>query len=305
MQQGDLTAGPCEPKVRAMSQTQSLAWRNLSDRLRATLPEERRKAFVGGTHTAAFPDNVVKTVTPEQLRVLQAQLARANGGELRPNKNGKCKAHAPYSSAALALNAFGGWLGRERMLSVAGHGGWTEPLGLEAKRKIDHRGGTVNFDVLLEAGDRVVGIESKLTEFIPLHRPAEWKAVYRSPQMADLLDKGWRSTLKASLDGTWQPEHLGVEQLLKNALALRSAFAHGRLTLLYCFWEPTNRAAFPEFKEHRQEIEQLVFRVGANADPTFVALSYTELFREWEAGATDGWVREHLAALRARYEFAM
>ncbi|MDO9354071.1 MAG: hypothetical protein Q7T55_10270 [Solirubrobacteraceae bacterium] len=142
------------------------------------------------------------TITDAQLESLQQQLAAGDGKELIPTTgSGKTRAHAPYSSATLALNAFGGWLGHEQHLTVAGLGGWTDPLQIEAKLQIAHRGGRANLDVLLAAPGRVLAIESKLKEYVSSHLPRGLKPVYATPEMAALLPDGWRRVLDALLDG--------------------------------------------------------------------------------------------------------
>src|SRR5207248_1002664 len=141
--------------------------------------------------------------------------------------SGNRRAHAPYSSAALAANAFGRWLGDESDLSVAGLGGFDAPLSLEHKLRIAHRGGTANLDCLLTGPAIYVGVESKLTETFASHDPVPWRPPYLTDDMSGLLSGGWREALRASIAGEWTPMQLGLEQLVKHALAL-STHAKGR-----------------------------------------------------------------------------
>jgi hypothetical protein len=112
-----------------MSATRVRAWRAISDRLRASLPDGITDRFIGGTHTQRFADNLLPGLSQSQIATLRAQLALGSGGELRPTATGRRPAHAPYSSSALAVNAFGRWLGNESELRLAELGGFTEPLG--------------------------------------------------------------------------------------------------------------------------------------------------------------------------------
>ena len=96
-----------------MSGVQRAAQVAIAARLRTMLPADVLSRFVGGTHTRRFEDNLLTTFSANQVRVLRTQLAGGAGGELRPTSSGKRPAHAPYSSATLAVNAFGGWLGHE------------------------------------------------------------------------------------------------------------------------------------------------------------------------------------------------
>lgn len=273
----------------------------MTARLVEQLSPDRVAALVGGTHTETLRDNVVPTVTDEQLELLRSQLAEGDGGELtaRP-KSGKTTAHAPYSSAALALNAFGGWLGHEQQLTVAGLGGWTEPLQIEAKLQIAHGGGRGSLDVLLRAPGRVLAVESKLKEYAKSHLPRHLRPVYAKPAMAELLPAGWRRVLAALLSGDLSCNYLDAEQLVKHALALQSQFPDDERTLAYIFLEPANADELPELAGHVDELEQLLKLLGEDADPGFVVRTYDDLFAEWEAVA-DPTIRAHVSAVRQRY----
>jgi hypothetical protein len=272
----------------------------LSDRLKATLTPEIVDRFVGGTHTQRFTDNLFPTFTAAQLATLTEQVRAGSGGELTPSPSGKRPAHAPYSSAALAVNAFGRWLGAEPLLRVAGLGGFNEPLRVEAKAKIAYRGGTANLDVQLHAPGRVVGVESKLTETLDAHKPMAWRAPYKTREMRALLDERWGALLEESLAGRWWPGRLGIEQLIKHALALNSIYARSERHLVYCYWEPNDGAKVPEVAEHRDNLEELRTRL-VGADPAFHALRYADLFDEWEGLPAPAWVTEHVGLLRQRY----
>lgn len=225
----------------------------------------------------------------------------AEAGELEPSRTGKRPAHAPYSSAALAVNAFGRWLGAEEYLRVAGLlGGFSEPLQIESRQQIAHGGGEANLDCLLRGPGLVVGVESKLTETLAPHSPTPWKKPYGAPALAEKLCGGWREVFAASRGGTWQPAHLGVEQLIKHALALVSQFPNEELHLVYVWWEPENASEIPELVAHRAEVDELQERIGPTS-PQFHALTYGELFDEWERLSGPGWRVGHLTELRARY----
>ena len=94
--------------------------------------------------------------------------------------------------------------------------------------------------------------------------------------------------------------HLGVEQLIKHALALTSRFPDHDLHLVYVWWEPENAGDIAEVAAHRAEIAELKDRVG-EASPRLHALSYSELLAEWEQLDEPSWVTGHVAQLRSRY----
>lgn len=288
-----------------MSSSRDRAWEALSARLCDTLDPSIVDRFIGGTHTRRFEDNLLPGLTTGQIRTIRSQLEQGDGRELDPTPTGKRRAHAPYSSAALAVNAFGRWLGAEPMLELAGLHGFDQPLSLEHKLRIAHGGGEANLDCVLRGPSLLVGIESKLTETLTTHDPVEWRAAYQSPEMRLLLDGGWAEVFRDSREQRWTPGHLGLEQLIKHALALQT-HAHGREThLVYCYWEPRNGETVPETRTHRDEIAALLARVG-DGSPQLHALAYADVLAEWEAITSPApWIPEHLAQLRARYDTAI
>ena len=158
-----------------MPSSRARALTALTAALKATLDPATVERFVGGTHTRRFADNVLPGFTQAQAAQLHDQLALGAGGELKPTKTGKRPAHAPYSSATLALNAFGRWLGAEHELRVAGLSGFIGSVEIESRQQIDFGGGTANLDAMLRAPGAVVGVESKLTETLSEHAPVPWR----------------------------------------------------------------------------------------------------------------------------------
>lgn len=263
-----------------MITSQQRAWKALTAALVDTMPEDLAATMVGGTHTRRLSDNLLPGLSQAQVRAIRTQLAGGDGGELTPTATGKRKAHAPYSSSALAANAFGRWIGHEPELTLAGMGNFDRPLALEHKLQIAYGGGIANLDCVLQAPGLIVGVESKLTETLTPHKPVPWKAPYMAAGMAAMLAGGWREALESSLAAHWLPHYLGVEQLVKHALALTS-HANGRSThLVYLYWEPQNGNGIPEVVQHRAELAQLA-AVVADAEPKLTAVSYHQLFDEW------------------------
>ena len=132
------------------------------------------------------------------------------------------------------------------------------------------------------------------------HGPVAWRAPYPRPEMETMLDGGWKAVFRASVDGTWQPAHLGLEQLVKHVLALAGQAADER-HLVYVFWEPLNAEEHPEVMAHRAEVAKLADRVS-DASPRLHVLTYRMLLDEWSAVTGPDWVADHVAQLRARYE---
>jgi hypothetical protein len=270
----------------------------LASRLRAHLSAGALHA--GGEHTLRFADALVATLTAEDVAWAHAHLARGAKGELRPARSGAVSAHAAWSSTALVCSAFAAWRRDPSALSVAGLGGF-EDLRLEERLHIPHGGGTPNLDVALPAGDRFVGVESKLTEHLAPLRARAWPQAYRRPAMAAELDGGWAEVFADLLEGRWAPRFLDVPQLVRHALSLRPLRQHyAEQHLVLLFWEPADGDALPEIREHRAEVAELLARLGDDAVPRLHASAYAEVLDAWAP------IRpEHVAALRARYDVAV
>lgn len=284
--------------------TQRSAWRALTERLKEALPVETAAAFIGGTHTQEFADNLLPGLSEQEIAFARDQLAEGDGGELSPTRTGKRSGHAPYSSAALAVNAFARWMTAPADLQVASLSGFDQ-VQLEEKLRISHGGGVANLDCGLRGPDLNVRVESKLTEMLHPHDPVDWRKPYRSAAMRKLLDGGWRDVFDQSLALRWTPRHLGLEQLLKHALAINS-HADGRADhLVYLYWEPSNGDDFAEVVQHRAELAKLVAALGSDSRPRFLALTYAELFDEWSLLSQPAWLGEHVDQLRRRYQLSI
>jgi hypothetical protein len=287
------------------SPVQKRAWTALTSRLREVSLSLEEEHWIGGAHVRRLADNALPGLPLGHLERLRAQLELGAGGELTPTRTGKRRAHAPYSSAVFALNLFGRWLDDEERLSVCGVRGFEPELRLEHKLKIAHGGGIANLDVFVERDGLVFGIECKLTETLERHDSVDWKPPYFRPVMAELLGAGWRSVLQASLSGSWQAAHLGVEQLIKHALALASHHRGAERHLLYCFWESANADAIPDVLAHRAELAQFVDRLGDDAKPRLHVRTYKDVLAEWADLPSPSWLGRHIAELRTRYDVAI
>ena len=99
---------------------------------------------------------------------------------------------------------------------------------------------------------------------------------------------------------------LDAEQLIKHAFGLAHTYGQvARVTLLYFYWEPVNHADFPQFAEHRDEVDEFKKRV-AGSRLAFSAASYQALWRSWRQRApAHSWLARHLDALESRYKLAI
>jgi hypothetical protein len=272
--------------------------------LRESLPPDRAALVDDTGRSERFEDNLVASLSAEQVAALRKQLIAGDGRELEHGADGsRPDGHAAHSSAALAFNAFGAWLTRESELVIDGVGGFSDPLRIEAKQRIFRGGRAPNLDCLASGAEVVVGVESKLTEPLARHGTKTWSEAYGRDSCRALLTDGWLEVLDAARAGSYRTRYLDVDQLLKHALGLCKQNPGRELHLVYVFWEPANAADFDELRAHRDEVQALLDRVG-DALPRLHALTYSELWRQWDALDLP-WLREHLTALRRRYDLSV
>ncbi len=269
-------------------------------RLRELLPANRAETIDGDGRTECFEDNLVH-LEPWQVDELRSQLEAGDGGELRPSQDGRRPSgHSAYSSATLAFNAFGRWLGSERLLRVCGVAHFEPRLRIEARCRIFRGGRAPNLDCLLLGPHAVMGVESKLTETLARHRTPEWSNAYGRADCRALVSGGWLEVLDLARRQLFVPQYLNAAQLLKHALGLAKQYGP-QAHLAYVYWEPTNASDFDVVRSHRKEVLDFAERI-AGSPPFFHAISYADLLDEWAACQGPEWLPEHIEALRTRYE---
>ena len=245
-------------------------------------------------HNGYVQDPAENLLDDVSLRDFEADLRQGDGKELEG------KFRAAHSSSALAVNTFAPFKRRPGSLELAGISGLSVRQ-FEHKCPTGLQGKPPNLDLVAENDKTVVGVESKCTEFLCRHladfRPDyEESQEFRSaPWFAEMMRLKGEPTSYAWLDSA---------QLIKHAFGLARTF-HGRTTmLLYLFWEPVNASDFSVFSEHRREITDFSDRVTGGL-PEFRAMSYSELWGNWDGGQLPDWLRAHLLGLRARYEISL
>lgn len=282
------------PSMTLVSISQSAVRTRALVALRSALARQRPDGLIDDNGYAAdFRANLLPMVLPEDF---EADLSAGDGNELQT------KFRAAHSSSALAVNCFAPF--RRRIGDLAMPGGATfDQLQFERKCPTGLRGGrSPNLDVLLSGPTAVVGIESKLTEYVVRHRAA-FSPAYAEQIRDGRRDHGYFREMIRLMSAPDSYIWLDAAQLIKHAFGMARTFRDRSTTLLYLFWEPQNPDACPEFAAHRAEIAAFAERV-AGAGPSFVAMSYPEL---WETWAQTGpvWLTSHLAELRARYLVAI
>lgn len=240
-------------------------------------------------YVKCFRDNLVPSVCTEDF---EEELGKGDGNEL------ECKFRAAHSSSALAVNSFGPFKRQIADLKILD----AEPFGslyFERKCPTGLRGNAPNLDVFLEADSSIIGIESKLIEYL-ISKRAKFSSAYE--QIKDKRrETAWFCEMLRLMREPESYVWLDAAQLIKHAFGLTNpqTFCCKSATLLYLYWEPLNAARYSEFSEHRREIEKFAKRV-CGSSPSFKAMSYPELWSRWGQTAPD-WLMKHLDNLKSRY----
>jgi len=207
------------------------------------------------------------------------------------------KFRAAHSSSALVVNTFTRWRKDPASLSIFGDTNFNI-MTFEGKCSTGLGGTPPNLDILLTSDDSIVGIESKFTEYLKPKRP-HFSDSYQRNKLPQAEDQWW-NLLEKTRNGNSQ--YLDTAQLIKHYLGLRcqnnkEGFTNHKITLLYLFWEPENWNDFDVFNNHREEIGNFTNQVKGST-VKFVAKSYPDLWRDWDAQKG---ISEHVENLRNRY----
>lgn len=248
----------------------------------------------GKGYVSDFRDVLLPMVSANDF---EADLGAGSGNELQT------KFRAVHSSSALAVNAFAPFRQRIGELALPDHSAF-QALAFEQKCPTGLRRGTPpNLDVLLSGVSGVVGIESKLTEYLATHH-ARFSSAYEEEIRDARREQGYFREMLRLLDEPDSYRWLDAAQLIKHAFGLAGTFGQRPATLLYLFWEPANPSASPVFAEHRREIAAFAERV-AGSMPVFKTLSYPELWSYWRDAGQQDWLARHVEEFRARYDVTL
>jgi len=204
---------------------------------------------------------------------------------------------AIHSSSALVANSFAPWRKMPSELFLCGKSGFKE-ISFEKKCPTGLRGTPPNLDLFVKGEGVIIGVESKLSEYL-IQKPPKFSSSYNRDNLRHIEDKWWKVLEDKKYES--KPQHLDVAQLIKHYLGLcnRKDIDKHRAILLYLFWEPANWNEFDVFITHRREIEEFAEQVDGTSIK-FIAQSYPELWTEWE-NQIELKYREHLVNLRHRY----
>ena len=185
-----------------------------------------RKVLVGvGGQDALGPDGYAVTLESNLLYpmspAIKAAFATGAGREL------DSKMRAPHSSSALALNTFSPWLDHPEHLELVGVRSFKK-IAFEKEYPTGLRGRQPHLDLVAEATEDVVAVESKCLEYL------EPKVPHFAPSYQTFADVyGTRSWFSYVTERVTSSLHLNIAQLVKHWLGLSRAHQDRRVTLLY------------------------------------------------------------------------
>jgi len=206
----------------------------------------------------------------------------------------------PETASAMALNSFLPWRDRPGDLVLAGHGPFSE-LRYAARCPTGVRGTPPLLDLLAADVDRLVAVTARGPDYLGT-RVSRLAPAYAQVDLAPRM-AGWQDLLETLRAEPGRFRHLDAVALLKNAIGLSRTFPEHGPTLIYLFWEPEGADGLT-FRRHRSEIRAMAQLVGG-AMVGFQALSFAELWADWEARFPEPWLRDMVAELRARYAVAI
>jgi hypothetical protein len=241
-------------------------------------------------YVVALEDNLLHGLTRDDL---EEEFGAAAGQEL------DAKMRAPWSSAALAVNAFWPWKQDPSRLWLAGLTGFSSNVRLEAQCPNGVSAIPPHLDALLERGESVVGVESKCTEYLRGKRQRSARGYFDLAVTEDPRAQSRCYSVLAHLPDFF---HLDAYQLVKHFLGLALTYPGRPLVLVYLFWEPRNADEFDVFARHRLEVEHFASLVDGDEAFAFEPLPYAEKFDELARGDS---APEWLPKLRARYDTAI
>jgi hypothetical protein len=255
-------------------------------------------AMTANGYARTFDDTLLASFSPSTKQAIRNDLTGKGGSELVGSGNRSPKFHAAHSSAALAANAFGPFLVERAGIPLAGET-FVGETHLEVECPTGLRGTPPTLDCLVD-GEHVLAVESKCTEPFATHH------AYFSPAYAAAMESvhpTWRAEYQRLVEDPHRYRHLDAAQLVKHYLGLRRCFDDREVTLAYLYWEPANASELASCSIHAAELAELRKRVG---DPAvrFVGMSYRELWDHWADAERPRWLRDHVAALRRRYDVA-
>ncbi|MGH6933881.1 MAG: PGN_0703 family putative restriction endonuclease, partial [Dongiaceae bacterium] len=157
-----------------------------------------------------------------------------------------------------------------------------------------------HLDVFLSGRSKSIATESKCIEHLGTTKP-EFKDSYERVRNNDRQSEKWLNEMQAIREKRHSYRYLDAAQLIKHAFGIANSSQERSACLLYLYWEPSNASEIPELKAHQRELAELTKNV-VGGFPSFHAMTYRQLWGQWEKLDRPSWLREHAGNLRRRYD---
>lgn len=264
--------------------------------IKVSIKEQAKKALwkaygKGATHSGYVSDLKDNLVAGVRIKDFEKDLTGGAGQELIS------KILAIHSSSALVVNCFSRFKAMPEAFQL-GNLKRADTLAFEHQLSTGLGGTRPHLDVWVETPSGTLAIESKFLEYLTPKTP-KFSASYEKLE-AVTGDKQLWKLYRKTLNG--KPAFLDCAQLIKHCFGILAQKRKGvEATLVYLYWEPRNAEDFEEFRNHRAEITDFSKGLAGSSIP-FVAMTYSELWEQW---STKPELKNHVAALRKRYEVSI
>ncbi len=260
-----------------------------------------RIQMVRDDYTAQTLNNLKEAQASGQptLKAVMDAFKRGDSRELEDRGKSPPRMNAVHSSSALLVNTFAIFSREPQSLALGSRRSFRS-VEFEKRLLATPKGKPSNLDLLAGGFEGVVAIEARLLEILdrkPDKVPfSEHYSFFRNKPNCEAW---YEQVIKLNRNPT-KFVHLDAKQLISHALGLTGTYGPSGVILLYLFWEPKNAESIEEYRRHRREVSAFLAEVRG-APVGLAALSYQELWRQWEENSREKLVLDQVRRLRERY----
>ena len=242
-------------------------------------------------------DNLIKTIS--NWNIIENEIGKGHGSELKIEKNGRMKFCALHSSAALCVNNFATLKQNKNNIRFLRYSNFTEAV---FEKKLPTGISTPNLDFYLENPDVNIGIESKFTEYLTpkIDHTKKNLSKYFMREELNFLPRLFESLILNYIN---YPDKmfLDVAQLIKHSIGLIKNKGNKDAILVYIYWQPRKwnpNGIFQEiYEQHKKEIEDFAQRI--NKFISFKHMTYKEL---WVKYKENDIFKKNIELVKAKYD---
>lgn len=234
-----------------------------------------------------FTDNLISTI---KLDDFKTDLENGNGNELYG------KFQALHSSSALGVNFFGFFKRNIEKFTVFGEKDFKQNAQFEKKLSTG-MSRPPNLDFYLENEKYIIGFESKFLETLSQKKP-EISTAY-SDELLSIVDEGFIRIVSHFRINN-KKSYLDTAQLIKHSIGLVKNKGNKKAKLIYIYWEPLNATEFPQYKQHKIELEEFSKLIKCVNGIEFYHTTYLEFYDNY---VSDKFFEQHLENFKEKYFF--